>query len=83
MSAADRNKVAIGLVILRLRETEAQLVLAQVRIFKLESALGFYAAITNWDSEHCTSAGHDVLQIAEGCGWDMAKTALLGKTEAA
>ena len=80
MSAADRSKAEI---MSRLRETEAQLVLAQVRIFKLESALEFYAAITNWDSEHCTSAGHDVPRIAEGCGWDMAKTALLGKTEAA
>jgi hypothetical protein len=79
MSAADRSKAEI---ISRLRTTEAQLVLAQVRILKLECALGFYAAITNWDSEHCTSAGHDVLQIAEGCGWDVAKTALHGKTEA-
>ena len=39
MSAADTNKVGIGLVILRLRETEAQLVRAQVRIRELESTL--------------------------------------------
>ena len=83
MSTADRNKVGIGLVILRLRETEAQLVLAQVRIFKLECALEFYAARTNWDytPKYGNSAHADVLQIDEGSGWDVAETALHGKTE--
>jgi hypothetical protein len=81
MSTEDRNKVGIGLVILRLRETEAQLRVARVRITELEYALEFYATKTNWEPESLTSAGPDVLQIDEGCGWDVAETALHGKTE--
>jgi hypothetical protein len=78
MSTADRNKVAIGLVILRLRETEAQLVLAQVRILKLERALEFYAAKTNWAWD---GWGQQVLQNAAVPGWAVAETALHEKTE--
>ena len=67
-----------------LRNAEAQLVSAQVRIFKLECALEFYAARTNWDTENWIAAlsphsRHNVLQINEGCGWDVAEEALIGK----
>jgi hypothetical protein len=60
------------------------LVLAQVRISKLECALEFYAEKTHWGRTMTLgSVKTDKLQIEEGYGWDVAETALLGKTEAA
>jgi hypothetical protein len=84
MTIADKSSPAWK-ALQHLRETEAQLVLAKVRILKLECALEFYADKTNWDTIPAprSSIGRDVLQIDEGHGWDVAKTALHGKPEAA
>ena len=82
MNSAYRNKAVISS---RELEDKAQLVAARVRILELECAIGFYAAKTNWGDlpKFGTAANHDVLQIDEGHGWDVAKTALHGKPEAA
>ena len=82
VSIAGRSKAEI---VSRLRVTEAELVLAQVRITELERALEFYAEKTNWGDlpKFGTAANNDVLHIDEGHGWDVAETALHGRTDTA
>jgi hypothetical protein len=85
MTIADKSSPAWK-ALQHLREIEAQLVLAQVRILRLECALEFYAAITNWDNvpKDRMSPFCDVIQMdGRQRGWDVAKTALHGKPEAA